>query len=83
MAEVEVNRSVAWIKDIDRWPYFPWCPIKNPNKRESGGFPKIAQIHSSELSNVRSGSIWNSTTPEIIEEYDSVEALVAAGWVVD
>lgn len=83
MAEVEVNKSVAWIEDMDSWPQFPWCPIKNLKRREPNGFPMFGRIHASELTNVRSGTIWQNDPGYVIEEYDSVKALVVAGWVVD
>jgi hypothetical protein len=86
-AEAQAKNHVEWIKHPDWWPMFGICPLKHSTRKDpnAGGMPLTGVVVSCDDPGVvRIGvlGITNfSQAPQ--EKFDSVEAMVAAGWVVD
>lgn len=83
------EEDIKFISNPSQWPMFPLLPVKNIKEKESGGFSKIGFIVASDKTHVIEGNVM--AMPQSRAEfnllpkhrYDSVEALVEAGWVVD
>jgi hypothetical protein len=69
---------LAFLKDEDRWPAWPLCPVKKHRDNEleigcaTAGQPVVVLVNMFEF---------RSDAPKI--EYESWEALVEDGWRVD
>lgn len=82
------EEDIAFIKDPTRWPNKLVLPVKNYKERIEGGWPKMGIIMVFNTQTVFLKNMFEldhntdfSTLPK--QEYDSVEAMVAAGWIVD
>ena len=74
------------------WIRWPLMPLRNDRERQEGGWPRHGYLRASGFEGreqgpfqVYEGNVWapNLMTDPIIGEYETVEALMAAGWRVD
>ncbi len=76
--------DLLMINSPDYWPCYPVLPVKNYASSKPGDFPMTGIIVAGHTSVVLIGTLgltdW--TTAES-KTYPSVEALLAAGWIVD
>lgn len=84
LTEQEVAEEATRIRDIDNWPNSPLLPVKVLGGRELG------VVTAYNLTQVFVVSIldWLKMTPRQrakleVRNYDSVEAMIEAGWVGD
>lgn len=79
----EAAEECRLIRNVELWPMWPWLPMKNYDKEPTG----LGMMHASDLTKVylvtlfEAGDTDFSTAPA--EEFESVEALVDAGWMGD
>ncbi len=77
----EDERNILFIKDLNRWPRWPYLPIK---RSVSSGWPELAFLYADNNTLVQRANnpFWPGSEGESTT-YESVEALVADGWKVD
>lgn len=80
---------IEMINDEDRWPCWPALPVKNNQIEEVGDIhPICGLIFSGNLTTVVKLNLFMGFTEELYNKakkwkYNSVEELIADGWVVD
>jgi hypothetical protein len=87
---------LAFIKDTLGWPCWPVLPVKNTQDRESNGFPKTGVLLDPVIlglnQDVPQAVVYDhnlflkldtANLPPVLVQYESLDALLAAGWVVD
>lgn len=84
--DVRRQRAIALIGSEDDWPLWPVLPMKRP--KEDGGMPDTAVMYTGEHNTLyldvnvfalAVGDLPNSRK----QTFDSLDALLDAGWVVD
>jgi hypothetical protein len=79
------KEDIAFLRGC-AWPFYPACPVKRPAKIP-GEWPEVAILFRKRDDKyiIYEGNLF--TKPDgnrcILGEYDSAEAVVNAGWVVD
>lgn len=82
---MEKNLDLERIQDPDNWPYWPVLPMKN--KGAVGLLFDYGNVFRPDIRpEIRLCNLWSN--PEVMRnaqvlKFDSLEALIAAGWVVD
>lgn len=89
------NEERELIADFPRWPYFPYLPVKNRLEKDGRGWPKLgcmfASLTDNGINEVRP-IIYDFTIDtipkkkediKILVEFNSLDDLLAAGWVAD
>ena len=78
------ERDKAMILDESRWPIWPVLPMKHRTRREPGGFTVTGIMTTGEPTKILVGTLgitdWK-TAP--VEEFATVDELLANGWIVD
>ena len=82
------ENDLVGINDDNYWPHWPFLPIKRKGKNNNFGY-EFALLHTSNKSKAIFGNIFR--LPKTTEEfeklpsiiYDSVEEMLADGWIVD
>lgn len=78
--------DVEFIKAEEKWPNWPYLPMK---RRRDGEEPEFGSIISGSLFSIRKGYFRTlpKTLPELLAlptwEYGSIEAMLADGWLID
>jgi len=85
------DENIAFIKDEDKWPHWPLLPVKKYKEGET--WPTfgtlVSPIENNGILWVVSASIFLLTLEMVtqksvpIKAYDTVEEMVADGWMVD
>lgn len=78
----------SFIETFQMWPMYPWLPIKRYSKDDNrSNSPECAVIHASSLTTVIHQTLYGMTADSLDsakrQEYESVAAIVADGWIVD
>ena len=78
------RKDLEYLKDPNLWPAWPVLPLKR--KKLSGGWPEFGYVIAVEgqLTWIRSGNIFAmDPTDPVTYTYETPEALLADGWVVN
>ncbi len=75
----------------DKWPNYPVCPVKSTTKKEDGSNWPVMGLVVAGTPTVYKTNMFALTTGPIKpqlesvdkDEYDSFQAMVADGWIVD
>jgi hypothetical protein len=87
---VGAEHDIAIMRDPDAWPAWPVLPLKRPAGRYE--FPECGFVLDSQVEATDPWVVYQGTIYEVQEtlrdkskhlEYDSPEAIVTAGWIVD
>jgi len=76
-----------------QWPLYPFLPVKNLKGIKPGAFPRFGVMHAYacptqegkyvvillSISEISAAALKNAD----IEQYDSIDSLMEAGWLVD
>lgn len=80
-SEAATRRLIA---DPDSWPNWPLLPVKNKQLRDTTGFPRIGVLLAGNTGLVVEGNMFEGIEKDAPSwKYDSVDAMLAAGWEVD
>ena len=81
-------RDIERMQQLDQWPRWPVLPVKK--YKEQGQMPALGVMHINHVlpndgkPRVYECSMFDQITDEThFVEYDSLEALVADGWMID
>ena len=83
--------DVRFLSHHDEWPCFPACPVKRYDGKDRGGFPTCGIVWACKptvlVVNMFGISGCNyegaKAKAEEVIEYESFDAMVADGWIVD
>lgn len=88
--------DLAFLTDSQKWPNYPICPVKNYQHTKPGSFPEMGIVVAPEgagpaIPTVILCNMWSlveayqkgETQGIEKKEYNSLEELLADGWVVD
>lgn len=86
-AEEEKQLSLHFVKSPPRWPMWPYLPVKKRSSKPGEG-PECGTLFARSLDEKQPqpiifDSIDSKNRTTVIAQYDSLEAMVADGWVVD
>lgn len=71
------------ILNPDSWPSWPFLPVKSTTKKELSGWPLLGTILSYDVTKVKLVNMYDYSKNADIISYDSVDDLLADGWVID
>lgn len=81
MTDEEVN-DAEMIRRPHLWPCWPYLPVKNP-RQQTDGWPKLGLIFTGMPTTVVLTDLISCDMDAEKKQYETVEALVADGWMVD
>lgn len=85
------QQQINMMKDLNCWPRWPWLPLKHRSEMDAG-MRKLAVMHADHAEppkvRVYLGSMyeqgkWFPLPDSKYLEFDSLEAVLAAGWEID
>ena len=83
--EVDVQLHIDFLKSPESWPHFPLCPVKRYEQEDKP--PRTGVVLSSQPNTVVGLNVFLVSREKFKTaerwEYDSVEAVVADGWLID
>ena len=76
---------LEFMSNPTEWPCFPILPIKNLGRRQASGFPELGFILADETPiQVHKPTLFGETEEAGAQKtYQSLDELVADGWIVD
>jgi len=80
--------DVAFLKNCDSWPNYPVCPIKRGKIKDDTLCCALVYAHNGKCILVMELNIFDNPSDDECKDakswnYDTVEDLVADGWIVD
>jgi hypothetical protein len=92
LSDEEVAKEVSLIQGEASWPWWPWLPLKSIADLAPGERRELACLFSPEQADVITIyylNVWDLAKDPLLvksapkESFESVEALVRAGWIGD
>jgi len=75
-ADTTEMTDIEFLKRADLWPRWPLLPVKR-TRWETGALVEDGET------NVAFPAVYDPIVGVVLHQYDSLEALVADGWVID
>lgn len=84
---MSIDRDIAMMQNAEKWPRWPFLPVKRPDKVAGFGI-ECGFLHASdETAVVYLGSIYGLEGKRLSDlpkkQYDSLELLREDGWMID